>query len=72
LALQLWLSSLQRMDPVKEASQLIEELARETNQSVASEGLLGDELSRFGHGPLLRICEQSVRVATGRSHKGGL
>ena len=100
LALQLGLSSLQRMDPVKEASQLIEDLARETNQSVAIavwgnlgptivrleepiqplhvnlrtgtvmslantatgrlfaaympakmvEGLLGDELSRFGHG----------------------
>jgi DNA-binding IclR family transcriptional regulator len=100
LALQLGLSTLQRMDPVKEASQLIEDLARETNQSVAIavwgnlgptivrleepiqplhvnlrtgtvmslantatgrlfaaymppktvEGLLGDELSRFGHG----------------------
>jgi len=99
LALQLGLSTLQRMDPVKEASQLIEDLARETNQSVALavwgnvgptivrleepiqplhvnlrtgtvmslvntatgrlfaaympakmvEGLLGDELSRFGH-----------------------
>ena len=100
LALQLGLSTLQRMDPVKEASQLIEDLARETNQSVAIavwgnlgptivrleepiqplhvnlrtgtvmslantatgrlfaaymppkvvEGLLGDELLRFGHG----------------------
>lgn len=35
LALQLGLARLQRMDPVKEASQLIEHLARETNQSVA-------------------------------------
>jgi DNA-binding IclR family transcriptional regulator len=35
LALQLGLSRLQRIDPVKEASQLIERLARETNQSVA-------------------------------------
>lgn len=35
LALQLGLARLQRMDPVKEASQLIEDLARETNQSVA-------------------------------------
>src|SRR5688572_24329624 len=34
LALNLGLSSLQRMDPVKEASKLIEDLARETNQSV--------------------------------------
>lgn len=100
LALQLGLSRLQRMDPVKEASQLIEDLARDTNQSVAIavwgnlgptivrleepveplhvnlrtgtvmslintatgrlfaaylpapmvERLLGDELSRFGHG----------------------
>ncbi|MEQ1883011.1 MAG: IclR family transcriptional regulator [Burkholderiales bacterium] len=35
LALQLGLARLQRLDPVKEASQLIEELARETGQSVA-------------------------------------
>jgi DNA-binding IclR family transcriptional regulator len=35
LALQLGLATLQRMDPVKEASKLIEGLARETNQSVA-------------------------------------
>lgn len=35
LALQLGLARLQRMDPVKEASELIEDLARETNQSVA-------------------------------------
>ena len=35
LALQLGLAALQRMDPVKEASNLMEELARETNQSVA-------------------------------------
>lgn len=35
LALQLGLARLQRMDPVKEASRLIEDLARETNQSVA-------------------------------------
>jgi DNA-binding IclR family transcriptional regulator len=35
LALQLGLSRLQRIDPVKEASQLIEKLASETNQSVA-------------------------------------
>lgn len=35
LALQLGLATLQRMDPVKEASKLIEDLARETRQSVA-------------------------------------
>ncbi|MBU1357679.1 MAG: IclR family transcriptional regulator [Gammaproteobacteria bacterium] len=35
LALQLGLSKLRRMDPVKEASKLIEELATETGQSVA-------------------------------------
>lgn len=35
LALQLGLTKLQRMDPVKEASQLIEALAQETGQSVA-------------------------------------
>jgi DNA-binding IclR family transcriptional regulator len=35
LALQLGLTRLQRMDPVKEASRVIEELARETGQSVA-------------------------------------
>lgn len=35
LALQLGLAKLQRMDPVKEASQLIESLAQETGQSVA-------------------------------------
>lgn len=35
LALQLGLTRLQRMDPVKEASQLIEALANETGQSVA-------------------------------------
>jgi DNA-binding IclR family transcriptional regulator len=35
LALQLGLTRLQRMDPVKEASQLIEDLASETGQSVA-------------------------------------
>ena len=35
LALQLGLARLQRLDPVKEASKLIEELARETGQSVA-------------------------------------
>ena len=35
LALHLGLTRLQRMDPVKEASQVIEELARETGQSVA-------------------------------------
>lgn len=100
LALQLGLSKLQRIDPVREASQLIEELASETHQSVAIavwgnlgptivrleepieplhvnlrtgtvmslantatgrlfaaylpsmvvERMLGDELSRFGHG----------------------
>jgi DNA-binding IclR family transcriptional regulator len=35
LALQLGLTRLQRMDPVREASQVIEELAHETGQSVA-------------------------------------
>lgn len=35
LALQLGLTRLQRMDPVKEASQLMEALAHETGQSVA-------------------------------------
>lgn len=35
LALQLGLARLRRMDPVREASQVIEELARETGQSVA-------------------------------------
>ena len=35
LALQLGLAALQRMDPVKEASKLIEDLAAETGQSVA-------------------------------------
>jgi DNA-binding IclR family transcriptional regulator len=35
LALQLGLTRLQRMDPVKEASQLIEDLASDTGQSVA-------------------------------------
>lgn len=35
LALQLGLTKLQRMDPVKEASKMIEELAQETGQSVA-------------------------------------
>ena len=35
LALQLGLTRLQRMDPVKEASALIEALADETSQSVA-------------------------------------
>ncbi len=35
LALQLGLTRLQRMDPVKEASQLIEELANATDQSIA-------------------------------------
>lgn len=35
LALHLGLIRLQRMDPVREASQVIEELARETGQSVA-------------------------------------
>ncbi len=35
LALQLGLTRLQRMDPVKEASQLIEALANDTGQSVA-------------------------------------
>jgi DNA-binding IclR family transcriptional regulator len=35
LALQLGLAKLQRIDPVKEASQLIEDLAGETSQSVA-------------------------------------
>jgi len=35
LALQLGLTRLQRMDPVKEASQVIEGLARDTGQSVA-------------------------------------
>lgn len=35
LALQLGLTRLQRMDPVKEASQVIEALAHETGQSVA-------------------------------------
>lgn len=35
LALQLGLTRLQRMDPVREASQVIEDLARETGQSVA-------------------------------------
>lgn len=35
LALQLGLSKLQRMDPVKEASKVVEELSTETGQSVA-------------------------------------
>jgi DNA-binding IclR family transcriptional regulator len=35
LALQLGLARLQRLDPVKEASELVEDLARETGQSVA-------------------------------------
>jgi DNA-binding IclR family transcriptional regulator len=35
LALQLGLTKLQRMDPVKEASQVLESLAEETGQSVA-------------------------------------
>jgi DNA-binding IclR family transcriptional regulator len=35
LALQLGLTKLQRMDPVKEASKVIEELAQETGQSIA-------------------------------------
>ena len=35
MALQLGLTRLQRMDPVKEASQLIEELANATDQSIA-------------------------------------
>lgn len=35
LALQLGLAKLQRMDPVKEATKLIEDLAHETGQSVA-------------------------------------
>ena len=35
LALQLGLTRLQRMDPVREASQFIEELAQQTGQSVA-------------------------------------
>lgn len=35
LALQLGLTKLQRMDPVKEASKVIEDLAQETGQSVA-------------------------------------
>jgi DNA-binding IclR family transcriptional regulator len=121
LALQLGLSRLQRMDPVKEASELIEGLARETNQSVALavwgnlgptivrleepiqplhvnlrtgtvmslantatgrlfaaylpakvvEGLLGDELSRFGHGsstaPIARSALEALLAET-RKH----
>jgi DNA-binding IclR family transcriptional regulator len=49
LALNLGLSSLQRMDPVKEASRLIEDLARETNQSVALAvwGSLGPTIVRL-------------------------
>lgn len=35
LALQLGLAKLQRLDPVKEASKLVEQLAEETGQSVA-------------------------------------
>jgi DNA-binding IclR family transcriptional regulator len=121
LALQLGLARLQRMDPVKEASQLVEELARETNQSVALavwgnlgptivrleepiqplhvnlrtgtvmslantatgrlfaaympaktvEGLLGDELSRFGHGgssaaPMTRDALEALLAETRR------
>jgi len=122
LALQLGLARLQRMDAVKEASQLVEELARETNQSVALavwgnlgptivrleepiqplhvnlrtgtvmslantatgrlfaaympaktvEGLLGDELSRFGHGgssaaPMTRDALEALLAET-RKH----
>ena len=124
LALQLGLSRLQRMDPVKEASQLIEDLARETNQSVALavwgnlgptivrleepiqplhvnlrtgtvmslantatgrlfaaympakmvEGLLGDELSRFGHrsGPSTSITREALESLFAETRKHGL
>jgi DNA-binding IclR family transcriptional regulator len=124
LALQLGLSSLQRMDPVKEASLLIENLAHETNQSVAIavwgnlgptivrleepiqplhvnlrtgtvmslantatgrlfaaympakmvEGLLGDELSRFGHGSgaAMPINRQTLESLLAETRKHGL
>ena len=124
LALQLGLSRLQRMDPVKEASQLIEDLARETNQSVALavwgnlgptiirleepiqplhvnlrtgtvmslantatgrlfaaylpakmvEGLLGDELSRFGHGngSMASANRQTLESLLAETRKHGL
>ena len=123
-ALQLGLSRLQRMDPVKEASELIEDLARETNQSVALavwgnlgptivrleepvqplhvnlrtgtvmslantatgrlfaaylpakvvEGLLGDELSRFGHGgaSAAPITREALETLMAETRKHGL
>ncbi len=123
-ALQLGLARLQRIDPVKEASAFIEELARETNQSVALavwgnlgptivrleepvqplhvnlrtgtvmslantatgrlfasylpakmvEGLLGDELSRFGHGGASRppITREALESMMAETRKHGL
>ena len=49
LSLQLGLASLQRMDPVKEASKLIEDLAAETGQSaaIAVWGNLGPTIVRL-------------------------
>jgi len=49
LALQLGLARLQRLDPVREASRFIEELARETEQSVALAvwGSLGPTIVRL-------------------------
>ena len=124
LALQLGLSTLQRMDPVKETSRLIEDLARETNQSLAIavwgnlgptivrleepiqplhvnlrtgtvmslantatgrlfaaympakvvEHLLGDELSRFGHGSAQAgpVSRQALEVLLAETRKHGL
>lgn len=124
LALQLGLSRLQRIDPVKEASQLIENLASETNQSVAIavwgnlgptivrleepieplhvnlrtgtvmslantatgrlfaaympakmvERLLGDELSRFGHGndAAAPMSRQTLEALLAETRKHGL
>ena len=56
MPLQLGLSTLQRIDPVKEASQLIENLAQETNQSVAIAvwGNLGPTIVRLEE-PIQRI-----------------
>jgi DNA-binding IclR family transcriptional regulator len=124
LALQLGLARLQRIDPVKEASQLIEKLAGETNQSVAIavwgnlgptivrleepieplhvnlrtgtvmslantatgrlfaaympakmvERLLGDELSRFGHGndATAPMSRQTLEALLAETRKHGL
>lgn len=122
LALQLGLSALQRMDPVKEASPLIEDLARETNQSTALavwgnlgptivrleepiqplhvnlrtgtvmslantatgrlfaaylpakvvEGLLGDELSRFGSGSTAPMTREALEDLLAETRRHGL